>query len=220
MRQEPTGVETELVILNDCPEQPISCTAAGVRVINLPQPINDASEKFNAAVAQATGELIAWWEDDDISLPHRLRMSMVMLERYGAEYIKPATAFVWQDGRISEHTQNLFFGGSMFRRALWWSAGGAVVGSPPDLSAHLAMSKCGRWAGPPIGKRDTWFVYRWGGIAVHHDSAVSGTNQDRFRAFRHRTLTHPEFRPGPQVITPGWANDYTAQVAEFIGTST
>jgi glycosyltransferase involved in cell wall biosynthesis len=215
LRQFPLhAVEYELLIVNDCPEQPLECHAAGVRVVNLPVPVPDAAAKFNAAVALADCDLCAWWEDDDISLPGRLRG---LIERMGPHgYIKPARAWLWQDQRIKGIASNLFFGGCMFDRQYWDATGGSVPGQWADASAHWQLMAGGRGEVLDLGPRDTWFVYRWGG-PVHHDSGTG--EQDaakRFADFRARTLGHPRFRPGPQVVEPRWRRDYRAEVNAWI----
>lgn len=217
-RRQTYGGDMEMLILNDCPEQPLSCDVPGVRIINLPEPIPDASLKFNRAVEEADGDLIAWWEDDDISLPGRVeglhdRWSGLPGYCY-AEYIKPMRAFMWEGEKIAKHYENLFFGGCMFERHFFLECGGATPGDWPDASAHRNMV-LGMHA-IDNAPEDTWFVYKWGG-PVHHDSGAGiQDGATRFRQFRERTLSHPRFRPGPQHIIPAWRRDYVAEVQKWI----
>lgn len=215
LRQTYRG-DKELLIVNDCPEQPLECDAPGVRIINLLEPIPDASAKFNRAVAEADGDLIAWWEDDDISLPMRIEVLGSLMTSIDAKYIRPAKAFMHQDGRITGHTENLFFGGCMFRRDYWLTTGGSVPGDWPDASAHVAMMKGGSGSTLHSAPSSTWFIYRWGG-PVHHDSGTGEQDASkRFAMFRERTLNHRKFRPGLQRIVPGWRMDYAAQAAQWV----
>lgn len=217
-RRQTYGGDMEMLILNDCPEQPLSCDVPGVRIINLPEPIPDASLKFNRAVEEADGDLIAWWEDDDISLPLRLEYSERLWKtgmRDELQYVKVKKAFLWKDQRIDSHAVNLFFGASLFSREYYLSVGGAVAGDWPDMSAHNAMAVgcCEFDVIPEL----TWFIYRWGG-PVHHDSGAGiQDGATRFRQFRERTLSHPRFRPGPQKIIPAWRRDYVSEVQKWIG---
>lgn len=215
LRQTYRG-DKELLILNDCPEQPLECDAQGVRIINLPEPIPDASAKFNRAVEEAGYGVCAWWEDDDISLPGRLDGIARMITESKAAYVKPARAFMWQEGRVTGHNENLFFGGCAFNRGYWLDAGGSKPGQWPDASAHDAMMAGGNGAVFANSPADTFFVYRWGG-PVHHDSGTG--EQDaakRFAMFRERTLNHRKFRPGLQRINPHWRMDYAAQAAQWV----
>ena len=66
----------ELIVLNDCPGQELVCQAPDVRVVNRADRFPTLGDKYNAAVSLARGDLIAPWEDDDISLPWRLALSV------------------------------------------------------------------------------------------------------------------------------------------------
>jgi glycosyltransferase involved in cell wall biosynthesis len=219
LRQQPIpGVETELLLFNDCPEQPLQCDAPGVRVVNLPEPIPDLSAKFNLAVAAARGDWVAWWEDDDISLPGRLAHAWAELHaRPGCLYLRPYFAYFWNDLRVTHwHCGCLCFGGSIFHRDYFQACGGSSPGDWADGTADGNMVRGGSGQEDRCTPADTQFVYRWAGIGVHHDSAIQGTNADRFRAFRARTLADPRFVPGPCAVVPYWAQDYPALVADFI----
>lgn len=222
LRQDDCGVETEMLIYNDCPEQPLVCNAPGVRVVNLSEPIRDVSLKFNAAVSDARGNLVAWWEDDDISLPWRLADSYRMMRAGGgtARYYKHSHAWCWNNGELTEFRSNLFFGSGMFERELFMECGGANAGDWADKTAHDNMVRgcgAGEFVEAEPQMEQAFFVYRWAGAGVHHDSGVAGSNSDRFAAFRARTLANPLFRAGVQTIRPGWKQDYVAMVFDKMG---
>ena len=65
---------------------------------------------------------------------------------------------------------------------------------------------------------DVFFLYRWSGLEVVHDSGFGGGTMNdaaqRSLTFRERTLANPLFRYGMQHIEPGWKHDYTAQAKE------
>ena len=221
LRQEPCGVETELLILNDCPEQPLVCDAPGVRVCNVPL-MSSVCAKFDAVVFHAQGDWIAWWEDDDISLPWRLRMSV---ERSGlANNYKQRNSWYWNNGKIDRLGENLFFGNSFFMRKGYIESGGAGTSGYPDQTAYNNMHTRRRddWpysftAQETADPSDVFFIYRWGGVDVVHDSGFGAAMNDaeaRNMTFRERTLSNPLFRAGVQKIEPGWKMDYTKQARE------
>ena len=222
LRQEPCGVETELLILNDCPEQPLACCAPGVRVVNVPL-MESVCHKFDAVVEMAEGDWIAWWEDDDISLPWRLRMS-VERSKLAANY-KQRNAWYWNSGRIEKLGENLFFGNSFFSKKAYVESGGAGRNGYPDQTAFNNMH-VQRYPGWPHSftametarPEDVFFLYRWAGLEVVHDSGFGGGAMNdaaqRSLTFRERTLANPLFRYGMQHIEPGWKHDYTAQANE------
>jgi glycosyltransferase involved in cell wall biosynthesis len=200
--------DVRLVIVNDCPEQPLASFHPLVEIYNLPEPITDYSAKMNRSVVLADADLVMWWEDDDISLPWRLEWCRA---RMHTGYSKQAKAWVMDDGVLSGLRANLFFGNSCFRSDYYFSCGGATLGRPGDLTAHENMLAGGDGA---VSWGEEHFIYKWGRADLHHDSTVAGTNADRFTAFRERTLAHPRFVPGPCVIEPRWEHDYAALVAE------
>ena len=199
------------MVYSDCPEQIIECDIANVRVVNT-DPIPDLSLKFNRAINEALGEYVAWWEDDDISLPFRLKHSFEGIKLSGKCYYKQDCAWFMNFDSV-EIASNLFFGNSLFMRDSYIESGGAVEGRPADLSAHESMiSNCGLHVSK-CSPEEAYFIYRWGGVE-HHDSGVRGTNLDRFNAFRALALSSPNFAPGRFVLSPAWKYDYCQIVSD------
>ena len=71
LRQEYAGAK-ELIVLNDYAEQHLRCDRPDVRVVNIARRFRTVGEKYNAAAALATHDLLFVWDDDDLYLPHRL----------------------------------------------------------------------------------------------------------------------------------------------------
>ncbi len=205
-RQAYGNYEAELLIINDCPEQQLHCSLPGVRIVNMKEPVTDLSDKFNLSVHFAQGDLICWWEDDDISFPSRINDCLLHIGNHDA--YKQGKAFCQQGDSIT-HDANMFFGNVCFRKEAWTRCGGSVHGEAADLSAWLAICKGDVLVDTPL-PQDTHFLYRWGGTGAHHDSAVAGTNKDRFLAFRERTLAHPLFTTGRIELAPRWHGEYVA----------
>ena len=86
-----------------------------VRVVNLPDRYRTLGEKYNAMVSLASGSLLAPWEDDDISLPHRLELSR---ERLGdRDYFNPRRYwFLDDDGLHWDHPMGVGHNLSLFRK--------------------------------------------------------------------------------------------------------
>ena len=85
-----------------------------MRVVNDPQRFRTLGEKYNALVSLAAGSLLAPWEDDDISLPHRLELSR---ERLGErDYYNPARYwYLDRHGLHSDHAMGVGHNLSLFR---------------------------------------------------------------------------------------------------------
>jgi hypothetical protein len=202
-----------------------------VRVVNVDEPMT-ICRKFDLAVVQARGDWIAWWEDDDISLPHRLRRS-VQVSRFAGPVseqrpYKQDNAWAWGPDGVEAETKNLLFGTAFFPKWLYLEAGGAGKMGFPDRNAFTAMLRLvvamhgnQTWAQELAAPADIFFLYRWAGIGVVHDSGFHGGEgmadpEKRLEEFRFRTLTCPDFRDGPQTVVPGWRVDYAAQVREHL----
>ena len=210
-----TDEDMELVIANDCPEQPLACDVPGVRVVNRADPIPDASLKFHWAVDQCRGETISWWEDDDISLPWRISHSV---DKMAGEFYKQDRAWWFNHGVNMGLTKSLLFGTSMFTRDLWDLSCGST---PYEWADKTAYDKMKAVAGP-LGyfeeestEETAFFIYMWAG-RCQHDSANGDQFKDgaegRFKRFRHGVLTDPRFRPGLHVLRPRWPVDYVKAV--------
>ena len=161
-----------------------------MRVINASERFASLGEKYNAAIEASRGDLICPWEDDDISLPWRISLSVGMLGQ--ADYWNPQRYwFLDARGLHSDHAMGVSHNCSMFRRTAWEH----VDGYPPISGAQDAEMDGKLKAGCRVAEHaplpvDRWFyIYRWGVSPVH----LSGR------------YPHDEFykRVGRRLITPG-----------------
>jgi glycosyltransferase involved in cell wall biosynthesis len=93
LRQEYSG-EAELIVLNDFAAQEL--TFAGdsrVKLINCQERFGSLGEKRNAAIESSTGDVILTWDDDDISLPDRIRQAVSAIQA-GASFFRPSWSWV------------------------------------------------------------------------------------------------------------------------------
>jgi len=210
-----------MLILNDCPEQVLEFDHPSVRVLNYQTPFTDVSVKQNHAISLLCGEWVAYWDDDDIWMPWRLRMSWEFARTMKARAVKQARAWYVENNMIKTRPYNLFFGSALFSRDYYVECGGATRNEPADKTAWTNMMGqcCAAIMDPsPV---ETYFLYRWGGPGVH-DSAPAGllqnraTNEERHRVFRQRTLASSLFQPGAIRLTPHWKRDYEADVRQAI----
>lgn len=198
----------ELIVLNDCPRQELVCDAPGVRVVNAPRRFSTLGEKCNAAVRLARGKLIAPWDDDDISLPWRLSLSV---ERLGeADYFNPKRYWFWdQDGLHADHAMGYGHKLSLFRRAAFDAVGGyPAISFGCDAAIDAALLARGNSTGGPhtgeaeLPRREWFYIYRWGVSPVH----VSGRGEEGF----YREIGTRPVQPGRFELRPHWRQDYVA----------
>lgn len=227
LRQDYPVDRRELVVMNDCRQQELVCHAPGVRVINCCcAPYRSPGEraagkpgtcymprfptlgaKYNALVILSRGDLICPWEDDDISLPHRVGLSV---ERLGdADYFNPKAHF-FSCGETFQHEQMTSYAhnASIFRRLAWEKVGGY----PHDCKQDAGMDS--RLRGPrhdlrvidgPLSEKDTFYIYRWG-VSDHHVSAF-GDADAAYRQYGEQPIVAGRF-----AIRPHWREDYAAKV--------
>jgi glycosyltransferase involved in cell wall biosynthesis len=205
----------ELIILNDTPGQELVCDAPGVRVVNVAERYPTLGAKHNAAIGLAHGELIAPWDDDDISLPWRLSRSV---ERLGtSDYFNPKRHwYMNRDELRPEPVSNVGHNLSLFTRAAWEQVGGYP--SVP-IGTDQAMDRALRASVGCVGMEDDrgklapdelFYLYRWGVSAGHLSMARSDTE----RAENWQRIGALPIEPGQFRLHPHWRQDYVALTRE------
>jgi glycosyltransferase involved in cell wall biosynthesis len=203
----------ELIVLNDCPGQELICDGPGVRVVNVGERFLSIGDKRNAGVGLARGELIAPWDDDDISLPWRLSLSV---ERLGdADYFNPRCYwFLDNDGLHVDHSVGYAHNASLFRRAAFERVGRyPSVPMGADAVIDAAFSRSAHVVDPLRGDneltRSEWFyIYRWGVSPVH----VSGSTAENF----YREIGKLPVVEGRFHLFPHWRRDYVAETRRLL----
>jgi glycosyltransferase involved in cell wall biosynthesis len=203
----------ELIILNDCLGQELIFDGPGVRVVNVPKRFPSIGDKLNAAVSLARGELIAPWDDDDISLPWRLSLSV---ERLGdANYFNPRCYWLLDnDGLHVDRSMGYAHNASLFRRAAFERVGGyPSVSLGADAALDAAFSKLADGVDPRRGDkeltRSEWFyIYRWGVNPVH----MSGSGVEDF----YGEVGKLPVVEGSFHLSPHWRRDYIAETRQML----
>jgi glycosyltransferase involved in cell wall biosynthesis/Sec-independent protein translocase protein TatA len=203
----------ELIVINDCLGQELICDEPGVCVVNFGERFPSIGDKQNAAVALARGELIAPWDDDDISLPWRLSFSV---ERLGdADYFNPRCYwFLDNDGLHFDHSMGYANNASLFRRAAFEGVGGYPSESlGADAVLDAAFARLVQAVDPLRGDkeltRSEWFyIYRWGVSPVH----MSGSGVEDF----YREVGILPVVEGRFHLFPHWRRDYVAETRRML----
>jgi hypothetical protein len=168
----------ELVILNDCATQIITCDAPGVRVVNVPWRYPTLGQKFDAICALALGDIFLPWEDDDISLPHRITQAV---ERIGdpakPRYFNPGCHWLHS---LAPAGEGDYAGGfrlmrsgvnhnaSAFTRTAWRAVGGYPARTGDQDAAMDSLLRMVAEVVPPLGKGEPpGYVYCWGRSDCH-----------------------------------------------------
>lgn len=207
----------ELIVVNDTPGQELVCAAGGVIIVNLPRRFRTLGDKQNATVAIANGDLLAPWDDDDLSLPWRLSYSF---ERLGdASYFNPRSYwYLPMSGLEYEHPVGYAHNASLFTRAAFERVGrypSISLGYDRDIDRAFVDS------GEPIVdpnfrsarplRRDEWFyIYRWG-VSPGHVSSIAETDEGRYPLIGQQPVEAGSFE-----LLPHWRRDYLAETQAVI----
>ena len=204
-----TDRHSELLILNDHPAQHLEFDHPRVRVFNQSERFPTLGEKYNALAAMAAGSLLTPWEDDDISLPHRLELSR---EHLGEEdYYNPRRYwFLNQQGIHWDHRMGVGHNLSIFRKRAWRTVGGyPLVTGSQDFEMHQRLAQHpevrSRFEEVPITVPDWYYIYRWDTNPAHLSAAADP--QSRYDA-----LGQAPAPAGRFSLRPHWRQDYAAMV--------
>lgn len=199
----------EMVVLNDAGPQEYLCSLPGVRIVNVGSRYASLGEKLNAAIQLATGDVIFPQDDDDISLPHRVSLSIEMLG--DADYFNPKSYwYMPPDKLVHEQMTGVAHNCSCFRKAAWTAVGGyPALSGAQDQGLDAALRKACKVVDGPLTPEQTFFAYRWGVSPLH----LSGrAPHDEFYA----DIGKIPLTSGRYVLRPHWRQDYQALIAEAL----
>ncbi len=220
LRQDYPGPK-ELIVLNDYPDQTLSFDHPEVRIVNLAQRFASVGEKYQAAVALCSHDLVFVWHDDDIYLPHRLSLSVARFApRRG--FFKAERAWFWNNGQVSGPERNIFHGGCCFSRALFAETQGYQhISTAFDVRFERACEelRAGATKGQPLAPEDLYYIYRWAGTGSYHLSASgqNGSADSGVLAYMQEQVARGRIPQGRIVLEPHWNSDYAALVRDFLG---
>ncbi len=211
LRQDYAGPK-ELVILNDYEGLMLECDVPGVRVINLPYRMKTIGEKRNACVALCKGTVIFVWDDDDISLPHRISHSLARMKDH--RYYKPQFSWFWTEGAIERKPMaNVTHPMGAWSTAFFDEVGGYPhVQSGQDLGIENRFIAHNRTIDHMITAEDLYYIYRHGTTGSYHLSqwgAGEGFQQAE-QYIKSKNIS------GTYKISPRWAQDYPAMVDDVM----
>jgi glycosyltransferase involved in cell wall biosynthesis len=206
----------ELIVLNDTPGQELHCDAEGVVVVNAGERFSTLGEKHNAMVGLSRGEVIAVWDDDDISLPWRLSLTV---DRLGdAGYFNPRSYWFWPQGGLRhDHTIGISHNAAAFTRAAFDLVGGyRPISNGYDRDMDQALVSVlervvdPRRGSPPLSMEEWFYIYRWG-VSLGHVS-MGATSDDG----RYPEIGEQPVMPGCFYLEPHWEMDYVQEVRRVL----
>ena len=205
--------DAELLICNDAPGQALVVHDERVRVFNLPRRLPFLTDKIQFLIEQARGNLFCRWDDDDISLPWRLSLSLTRL----GERLEWRADNYWYfpvGGQLAEVRRP----GNTHTMAIWRREALARIGGYParrsggeDQDFNGALLKAGlSTRGEILPPDEMFYLYRWG-VSPTHLSGVGGGAvgiQQHYDRIGTRSVERGTFE-----IRPTWQTNYAALAA-------
>lgn len=207
LRQDYEG-EKELVILNDYQGLEIVCDIPNVKIFNFHNRIGSIGEKRNICVSLCSGDIIFPWDDDDISLPHRISYSLEQMRN--KQYYKSDRLWYWSNGSISnDPKQTIAHAMGAWSVELFKEVGGyPLIQSGQDQAIEQLFKKTEfrKVEKTPIDK--IYYIYRFPGTGSYHLSACGYGKgfEETERYVKKKNIT------GQHVIEPKWTQDFSQMV--------
>lgn len=191
-----------LIVLNDAAGHVVTCDHPRVWCVNMGERASSLGTKCNilTALAKLKGaELGMPWEDDDRSLPHRMRLSALKMEG-GYEYWNPGLVWFHQreagpklDGVGVMHHASCFRIASFFGKYQDTSKGHDMAAD----SWARANLRCQPYKIPQERPQEVFYTYTWGFSDFHlsgqHDmnAAYASANPGPPGAFKIAVVASP-----------------------------
>jgi hypothetical protein len=197
----------ELIILNDHPDVRIENHGIpDVHVVNVPRRFHSIGEKRNACCGLCSGDLIAPWDDDDISLPWRLSVSIARMTNH--QYFR-ADRLWCMDFALRERVTKLAHAMSVWSRCLFDEVRGYPhIESGQDQAIESLFALKQRRGATSISSEDMYYIYRFAGTGSYHLSSHGwGRGMQAASDYVARCVA-----PGIYKLRPMWTTDYVSAV--------
>jgi len=206
-RQDYTG-EKELVILNDYVGQELIYRHPEVVIMNAPRRFRTVGEKRNACIAMCSGEVIFPWDDDDISLPWRISVSL--REKGQGRYFKEKRAWLWQNGVIAGTPRyNNYPSMACWDRALFEEVSGySFIQSGQDIDLDKKFQAKGERDVRELRTEEIYYIYKFGGTGHPHLSSYGYG-----KGWEEIGKREKDGR-GEIVLSSKWKEDYAQKIRE------
>lgn len=220
LNQEYDG-DSEMVIVNDYPEQKLYFDHPRVRIINLDKTFNTIGEKENFAVEECKYNTIAVWDDDDIALPNHLSN----INKYFPEY----DLLHWTKGaavnfKKIDALHNLGNSGIVYTKEIWEKSGKhELENAGYDMSFVVKIKhkyKCKFINASPSDDEVSW-MYCWGGRSYHMSGQGKDTPDKENVIVRHskhieKLKNEGKIPIGDIELKPKWNIDYKQLLIDFL----
>lgn len=213
LRQDYAG-PMELIVLNDF--EGITLTAEidkgsslhrDIKITNLPHRMSSLNDKFDLGVKLAQYPLICMWDDDDISLPHRLTQAARAWHGLDKpDYVGMAWHYNMDVGQKPRFIKQGLHGGDVFTREAYFAMGGSQGAGHNDENFVAKIKTDGNYK-EYDNEIAPAYIYRWGGI-TGHNSCYARDLKTCMKSFHRDVVNDPRFKLGRLRVVPAWSEDY------------
>jgi len=196
----------ELIIVNDNTEVTVEIDTSAappartVRVINWHCRMDTLADKFDLGIGVADYPLCIMWDDDDLSLPHRLHATETAHNQH-ADHGYIAYDRHYYCDRLGPHeVARGIHGGDSFTRKCYWRNGGSTGDGHNDQNLLRRVKDSNDYHA--ITPTMPFYLYRWEGVAAHHSHCHA--LDDAMTLFDRRVKSDPRYRIGHRRINPAY----------------
>ena len=197
----------ELIILNDCPTQEVVFDHPEILVLNSSRRFRTMGEKLNAAFGLATGEFLCRFDDDDISLPHRLSLGVRKLQEKGLAYWG-SRQFFFDNGKTTRISRNGAPSKSIWTREAFDAVGGfphVDSGQDTDFQRAVKLNDPDLFRVEEVPFPEIFYIYRWGTGSVHLSGF--GRGPEGYRKIGEKPTVAGTFE-----LSPHWRKNYKKEI--------
>lgn len=188
-----------MIILNDCVRQTLIIRDDRIKIINDFKRYETLGAKRQALLWSAPQNSVCFpWDDDDISLPHRMSQGVAAIGDKG--YWNPRQSFYYpREGLCHTHKHGCTHNASCFKRDFFLSLGGYNINAHAD-DDQWADKKLGGTLNPLTAPNEWSYLYRWG-VSDHVSS---------------KCRKYPVLVDGVVDLKPYWAINYKELVDGYL----
>jgi hypothetical protein len=159
-------------------------------------------EKRNACVSLCRGDVIFPWDDDDISLPWRISLSLK--HKGDKRYFKSTSAWLWQNGKIGDKPRkNIYHAMGCWDNSLFQEVDGYPhIQSGQDCEIEKRFDKTGERKVTRLSDNEIYYIYKFGGTGHVHLSA-HGWNKGWIEMGKEKPMLMGEIK-----LNPHWKQNY------------
>lgn len=211
--------EKELLILNDFDRQVLHFDHPQVTVINISRRFRTLGEKRSATVALCKYDLVAVWDDDDISLPHRLTYSWDRYDEEARLYFA-TKYFIVRDNAIDTIVTVASHGFSLWHRELYDEVGGyrpLDVGQDSDLKKRF-VSAVGSLRLVSMPDSEIFYLRRLDGTGSYHQSRFGDTGRAHESVMKCaiNQIDSGEIDEGDIELHPHWERNWADLASAYL----